>query len=38
MNVRALTLTTVIAAMVAVPALSRVRAQESKPDWREMNA
>ena len=37
MNVRALTLT-VIAAMVAVPALSRVRAQESKPDWREMNA
>jgi hypothetical protein len=37
MSIRALTLTAMIAAMVAVPAL-RASAQDAKPDWREMNA
>ena len=38
MSVRTLMLlTATIAAMVAVPAL-KARAEESKPDWREMNA
>jgi len=37
MSVRALTLTAMIAAMVAVPAL-RASAQDTKPHWRELNA
>ncbi|MCW2286771.1 hypothetical protein M2323_004560 [Rhodoblastus acidophilus] len=37
MNVRALTLTATIAALLTVPAL-RASAQDTKPDWREMNA